>query len=181
MKRLVPLLLVLIFAVLFTGCKNKEKNNSSSSPQSSSSDISDNSQNDVEEKISVAVVTGVDSTLNIRESASTDSSILGKAKAGDKFLLISATAENEFYKIQYNNKDAYVSSKYITIEQLSRTEASALFNENSSSPNSNTNSELSSPSTSDTSTNENSNNSQTSSINSSSSEDQTIKDSEDGE
>ena len=52
-------------------------------------------------------------SLNIRSSASTSSTILGKLSKGTKIDVISIT--NGWAKFKYNNKDAYVSTQYLKL------------------------------------------------------------------
>ena len=60
--------------------------------------------------------------LNVRKSASTDSDILGMVEEDAKLALLSETAEDGWYQVQYEGGPAFVSAEFvqvvdITIEQ----------------------------------------------------------------
>ena len=78
----------------------------------------DNSQEQTEkqEEVNIVVITITDGseTVNIRSQPTTKSEILGKAKDGESFELVSE--KPRWYEIKFNNEtNAYVSTRYAQI------------------------------------------------------------------
>lgn len=61
----------------------------------------------------VTVTVRVKSAVNIRSGAGADYRIVGTAKTGETFTVVSISDDN-WYKIEYNGSTAYVSGKYVT-------------------------------------------------------------------
>jgi uncharacterized protein YgiM (DUF1202 family) len=57
------------------------------------------------------------SELNVRSKPSTDADILAKHAAGD-IVTISATTNNGWYRVDYPFGTGYISSQYVTTEQI---------------------------------------------------------------
>ena len=62
---------------------------------------------------SVSVTVRVKSAVNIRSGAGANYQIVGTAKTGETFTVVSITDDN-WYKIEYNGSTAYVSGKYVS-------------------------------------------------------------------
>ena len=54
--------------------------------------------------------------VNVRQSPSTSGAVLGVASAGDALTVTGKTADN-WYRINYNGRDGYVSGKYVSSEK----------------------------------------------------------------
>ena len=83
--------------------------------------------------VKVAVVKGAESGLNVRADDSTDAEVLGTAENGDKFILLVAEAQNGWYRIKFGTRDAFISSEYAEIQEITKTEADSLDSDSSSS------------------------------------------------
>lgn len=59
------------------------------------------------------------STLNVRSSGSSSSSVLGSLKKGESVNIVAKSGD--WYKIQYNSSYGYVNSKYINVNSTSNT------------------------------------------------------------
>ena len=66
---------------------------------------------------SVGVGTVTADALRLRESASTDSTILATAPSGDTVVVL-ADAGNGWYKVDYNSIEGYMSGNISTCRQL---------------------------------------------------------------
>lgn len=53
--------------------------------------------------------------VNVRKSASTESDILGTANEGDKFALLSETAQGDWYNVQYEGAGAYIYADFAEV------------------------------------------------------------------
>lgn len=53
--------------------------------------------------------------VNVRKSASTESDILGTANEGDKYALLSETAQGDWYNVQYEGAGAYIYADFAEV------------------------------------------------------------------
>ncbi len=64
-------------------------------------------------KVSEADASVKDHAVNVRSGPSTSTEVLGQLNTGDKISVIGKTADNAWYKVNYNSKTAYVSADYL--------------------------------------------------------------------
>lgn len=64
----------------------------------------------------MGTVIEVDSHLNIRSSPSTSGSILGTAKAGDRFVVKTEFVTEEWHEIEFEGVSAYVHANYLSVK-----------------------------------------------------------------
>jgi len=62
-----------------------------------------------------AVRVEVDDSLNVRKSGSTDAEILGTVNDGDELALLTETAKDGWYQVQYDGAVGYVSADYVKV------------------------------------------------------------------
>ncbi len=65
--------------------------------------------------VKIATVSNIGSTLNIRSEPNTDCDVLGSAKKGDRFTVLTENCQQGWHEISYNGGKAYVSSDYVQI------------------------------------------------------------------
>ena len=97
--------------------------------------VSLNTSNSTGNKGKVNISNG---NLNIRKSATTNSSIVGKIPAKSTITILS-TSTNGWYKVSYNGVEGYCSSKYITLTNTNSTTSSSTSGSNSNSSTTNKN------------------------------------------
>ena len=97
--------------------------------------VSLNTSNSTGNKGKVNISNG---NLNIRKSATTNSSIVGKIPAKSTVTILS-TSTNGWYKVSYNGVEGYCSSKYITLTNTNSTTSSSTSGSNSNSSTTNKN------------------------------------------
>lgn len=115
--RILSLVIAVMLCLLLTACGKKEKKEDESSLPSAVPTI-EPTVTPAPKMVKVAVIKGADSGLNIRASASTDGEILGLAENGDEFRLMSSNAESGWYQIQYESRNAFVSSDFVDIKEV---------------------------------------------------------------
>lgn len=68
-----------------------------------------------------AVASGVVSqSVNLRQSASTNSKILGKIPSGTRINIISKSKQGQFYRVIYNGQTGYISMQYLPTSTLKK-------------------------------------------------------------
>ena len=70
-------------------------------------------------KVSEADASVKDHAVNVRSGPSTSTQVLGQLNTGDKISVIGKTADNAWYKVNYNDKAAYVSADYLGVQLVS--------------------------------------------------------------
>lgn len=65
--------------------------------------------------VKTATISNISGTLNIRSEPNTDCEVLGSAKAGEKFEVLTENCQQGWHEISYNGGKAYVSAEYVTI------------------------------------------------------------------
>lgn len=68
------------------------------------------------ETVYYAVIVDVDSYLNVRSSPSTSGTVVGKAKQGEKYKLLTEFVTEKWHEIDYNGVTAYISSDYASVK-----------------------------------------------------------------
>ena len=122
MKRFIYLLVLICLCVTFTlgftACTNGNNLSGITSPapdidnDSETDDDSDEESNETPTKKYDRLLKVTATTLNIRSSASSNSTILGQASKGDLLPLTSNTGN--YYAVTYKNKVAYIHKDYAT-------------------------------------------------------------------
>ena len=116
-------------ALLFAGCvltcalaacgndkdKDKDKDSSGTGASGTSSVIPLNTPSPTPQPTAKAVKVEVDDSLNVRESGSTDSNILGIVENGDELALLTETEQGGWYQVSYNGGTGYVSEEYVKV------------------------------------------------------------------
>lgn len=106
--------LVLMLMLTAAACGSGDSQTASPSPSPTAAP----SATPAVQLIKVATVSQIESSLNIRSAASTDSEILSEAYAGDRFEVLTENFSDGWHEISYNGGKAYVSSEYVTVSQM---------------------------------------------------------------
>lgn len=117
MKRIFCIIFAM-FIFAFSGCsKNEAESSAPPGDVITSADPSPSPTDEpVYETILIGTVFDIDSKLNIRSSPSTSGNIIGTAKNGDKFVVLTENVVSGWHEIDCNGVTAYVSSSYISIK-----------------------------------------------------------------
>ena len=111
-------LLVLCTAACGKANKDKDIPDASSETGTGVSEMQDTGTPEPEAvKVKTAVVDDITGTLNIRSEPNTDCEILGSAKAGDEFEVITELCQPGWHEVAYKGGKAYVSAEYVKISE----------------------------------------------------------------
>lgn len=110
---------------IYIGEKNSQTNNSNSSSNTNNTSNNGQTSSNNENVIAKGSVTisSSNSTLNVRNGASSSYGVVGSLKKGDSVNIVAKLGD--WYKIQYNSSYAYVSSQYISSNSTSSTPSSS--------------------------------------------------------
>ncbi len=118
-RGLAALLAGCVLACSLAACGEDEDTGSSSNVSNGSALAATITPSPTPQRTAKAVkVTG--STVNVRKTASTDSddNILGMVDEGDMLALLTDTAQNGWYQIQYQGSPAYISADFVTVVDI---------------------------------------------------------------
>lgn len=118
-RSLAALLAGCVLACSLAACGEDDDTGSSSSVSSGSDMAATISPSPTPQRTAKAAkVTG--DVVNVRKTSSTDSddNILGRVEEGDMLALLTDTAQDGWYQIQYQGSPAYVSADFVTVVDI---------------------------------------------------------------
>lgn len=113
MKKLMVILMVV--CLLFSGCKKESAEPMPSESVGQTEQTESPTPSPVMQTI--GTVFDVDTYLNIRSGPGTDYDTIGKAKAGDRFVVITAYYSEAWHQIEYEGGLAYVHVDYLELSE----------------------------------------------------------------
>lgn len=120
LKRTLAAVSAAALMLCFTACGGSGKEASESGASEAQASASPTVSATAEpEMISVKMATigNITGTLNIRSEPNTDCEILGSAKAGDKFEVLTENCQEGWHEISYEGGKAYVSAEFTTVAE----------------------------------------------------------------
>lgn len=118
-RSLAALLAGCVLACSLAACGEDDDSGSSSNVSSGSDMAATISPSPTPQRTAKAAkVTG--DTVNVRKTSSTDSddNILGMVEEGDMLALLTDTAQDGWYQIQYQGSPAYISADFVTVVDI---------------------------------------------------------------
>lgn len=120
--RLAAVAFAAVTAFSFSACGNKdaESDKPEASQPVSSAPVAETSQPEIV-TVKMATISNLSGSLNIRSEPNTNAEILGTAKAGERFEVLTPNCQAGWHEISYNSGKAYISSDFATITDEQQT------------------------------------------------------------